>query len=518
MADFLHKCKNVAREIKATRPSRGLLAPGFADYTLPSRAVADAMVNIYFQSFESMHRILHEPTFRTEYQRYWSHSGNVANDLRLKISLVIGIGSSLHDYRTNDAEFCNRVYQWIFTAQTWLSGPLGKSRLSINGLQIHCLTILAQQVFSIDGDLMWISMGSLIHEAMQIGLHRDPKHLPAMSILQAQIRRRLWATICEMVVQSSLDSAMPPRLSFDEFDTEAPSNNNDDEIDESVTTLHPHPRNIYTSTSMQLLLLDSLPTRLRVVKLLNNLHSELSYPDVLSLTSQVIESYRASGSFLRENEKYGVTAFHRNLLDYLVRRFLLPLHCPFASSAKSNPLFHYSVRVSLDTAMTIISPEPDENFSRLLTLGGGMFREGFRYATTAISLELINHVEAQCLDKTLDRNPHYREILKQAIRKMMSLSVERFRQAETNIKCHMFLSMVLAQVEAMETGTSCEFKIAQGARDSLKTCHEVLCARIGNGIVLQDETDLLSTSLETVNEEYGWDLDMEFFFPEASFC
>jgi len=174
------------------------------------------MVNSYFDSFESTHRILHVPSFWTEYESYWNHPEDISAGLRVKILLVIGIGSSLQKHVDTDVFFHNMVHQWIHAAQMWLSGPLEKDRLTITGIQIHCLTILARQIFSIGGDLVWMSMGSLVHRAMQIGLHRDPKRLPAMSFLQGELRRRLWVTILELVVQSSLDSQMPPRISFDE--------------------------------------------------------------------------------------------------------------------------------------------------------------------------------------------------------------------------------------------------------------------------------------------------------------
>jgi len=309
-------------------------------------------------------------------------------------------------------------------------------------------------------------------------------------------------------------------MSFDEFDTEAPSNNNDDEIDESTTPLQPHPRNTYTSTSTQLLLLDSLPTRLRTLQLLNGLHSELSYMDVLALSSEITEAYRSCRNFMKDNETSGVTPFHRNLLDYLMRRFMIPLHCPFASKGRTNPLFAYSLKVSMDTAMAIISPEPDEAFSRLMAIGGGMFREGIRYATAVISLELIAQVEAQRLDGTLYYSSQYRELLKQAMRDMVTLSTERIRQGETNIKSHMFLSMIIAQVEATEEGTSCELKMAQSAKDSLEFCRDLLRTRAGTVSLLSPHyTRRSPASLDGGQEDYGLDLDLDFdfFLPDATF-
>jgi len=497
------------------RPSRGLSNPDFT-VVLPSREIADVMVNLYFGSFESTHRILHPPTFRAEYDRYWANPDGIPNGSRLKILLVIGIGHSLHGGDGTDSTFRTTVHHWIHSAVTWLAGPLEKDRLNITGLQVHCLTLLARQIFSIGGDLVWMSVGSLIHQAMQMGLHRDPSHLPPMSVLQAELRRRLWATILELVLQSSLDTAMPPRISLDEYDTLSPSNINDDEMDETITTVHSHPKGTYTSTSLQLLLLESLPTRLRILQLLNGLRSQLSYLDVLALSTEITDAYRACSNFMKEHEEQGVTPFHRNMVDYLIRRFLIPLHCPFANKAKTNPLFHYSLTVSLDTAMAIIAPEPDQGFSRLIAIGGGMFREGIRYAMSVIGVEILSQVKTHQLDGTLNRNPSYVNLLKQGVKDMVELSAERIRQGETNIKSHMFLSMVLAQVIAMEAGTSIEYSNALSARDSLLFCYGLLQARAAAMSVF-DEADFSSTSPFADQEGYDMDFDLEFFMPNASF-
>ena len=97
---------------------------------------------------------------------------------------------------------------------------------------------------------------------MQMGLHRDPEHLPKMSILNVELRRRLWATIMEMTVQSSLEAGLPPLISFSDFDTKPPLNINDSDIDESTQVLPTaRDRAIFTQTSLQLALLQSLCIR-----------------------------------------------------------------------------------------------------------------------------------------------------------------------------------------------------------------------------------------------------------------
>ncbi|KAH8164033.1 hypothetical protein CIB48_g4246 [Xylaria polymorpha] len=513
--DLYKKCKRIARSLKVNRPSRCLSSPR-STLEPPSRELADAMVNVYFRCFEPVHRILHEPSFWAEYERFWANPECFTVGQRLKILLVIAAGSSLCDEAGPDSELRGRVQQWIYTAQAWLSGPLEKDRLDIQGLQIHCLAMLARQIFSVGGDLVWMSMGSLIHRAMQIGLHRDPKHLPSMSRLEAEVRRRLWYTILELIVQSSLDSAMPPRISFEDFDTESPSNNNDDEIDKTTTGLLPHPTEKYTSTSMQLLLIKSLPCRLRIVQLLNGLHSELAYPDVLTLSAEIMSACQACSKFVTDNRQAGTTAFQRNMCDLLVRRFLIPLHCPFASEARSNYLFHYSQKVTLDAALTFMSPEPDNYFSRLIATGGGMYREAYRCATAAISLELLVQAQAQRDDGTFQTSTKKLNFLKDAVNDVSALSWERVRQGETNIKGPMFLDIVLAVANSPDKDAMCELAMAKNARNSLVLCHSILESRV-KAVALPSPNDgsLTSSSLDGDRDDFGLDFSLDFFFPNV---
>lgn len=514
--DLYKKCKKVARSLKAGRPSRCLSSPR-PSLDPPPRETADTMVMLYFRCFESTHRILHKPSFETEYRRSWDNSESLTTGQRLKILLVIAIGSSICGEAGPDSELRAKAQQWVYTAQAWLSGPLEKDRLDTEGLQIHCLVMLARQIFSIGGDLVWMSMGSLIHRAMQIGLHRDPKYLPKMTILQAEIRRRLWYTIIELLVQSSLDSAMPPRISFSDFDTEPPSNNNDGEIDESTTELLPHPNKTYTSTSIQLLLIEALPVRLRTVQLLHGLRSELAYPDVLALSSEITKVNSVCSKFISENRQSGITAFHRNMCDYLIRRFLIPLHCPFASEARTNPLFHYSQKVTLDAALAFISPEPDDHFARLMATGCGMYREGFRFASSVITLELLAQAQTQRDDGTYQDSTRQLNLLRQAVNDVAALAWERIRQGETNIKGPMFLSIVLAVADSADKDALCELTMARNARDSLALCYDILetRARAAPQPFTISDGSLDSSSPDDGQEAFDLDFALDFFFPNA---
>lgn len=473
---------------------------------LPSRELADQMVALYFRYFESVYRILHKPTFWSDYTKFWSDPNSATPHIRHKILLAVAIGSSVSDHPATDPHFINMVYQWAHDAQEWLSGPIKKNRLNVNGLQIHCMTLLARQIFSIGGDLAWMSTGLLLHEAMQISLHRDPKHLHVpMSILQVELRRRLWATILEIAVQSSLDSGMPPRISLEEFDTQPPANVDDDDIAETTEVCNSHPREKFSETSIQLLLLDSLPIRLRILSLINGVKAELAYSEIIALSSEITEAYRKYNKFLAEQTHPSITPIHRNMLQYFVRRCIMPLHAPFVLKARSNPAYHYSLKPSLDYAMAIASPEPDEAFSRLMTTGAGLFREGFKLAGMIISLELHAEVRSQRLDGT-HHNRQYIELLRNTIQSMRDLSFNQIQQGDTKAKVHVFLSMILAQAEAIEQGRDLELSIVKSAIASLQTCNELLQARWGGVSPMGSAPDDYVMDL---------DLDLDFFFPDA---
>nr|A0A2U8U2K7.1 RecName: Full=Transcription factor asR3; AltName: Full=Xenovulene A biosynthesis cluster protein R3 [Sarocladium sp. 'schorii']AFD18258.1 R3 [Sarocladium strictum]AWM95792.1 transcription factor [Sarocladium sp. 'schorii'] len=523
---LLVESKQIAQRLKLGQPSKPPHtlsvvppSPKLGQYLVrPTRERADVMAKLYFESFESAYRILHAPTFWANYEKYWQAPEAASNAVYLQILLVVAIGSSIYDHGDCNAVLDNIEMSrpCIFAAENWLADPFEKDRLEIAGLQVYCLCNMARQIYNVGGDLIWTSMGPLLYRALQVGLHREPGRLPGVSMFQAEIRRRLWATILDMVVQASLDALMPPMMSLDEFDVEPPANINDEEMDEDTTIIVPHPRTTFTSTSAQLALLETLPLRFGIVQYLFGMQSEQSYPSVLSLSSRLASALSMCNSLgnlgpQSQDQSHdnnmgttnttmafrSITPFQRNLLDYLVRRFMTPLHMFFATQSHSNPVFHYSLTVSLDAALALVSPatpttttistpahnnEETNHFDRLLSTAGGLFREGFRTALTTISLALLVHAKTQQVSGTLHRAPQHRESLKAAVRDLVALAERRVRNGDTNIRAYMFLNMVLAQVEAMEAGARAgdgafEMALVSGAVKSLRFCRDVIKTR-----------------------------------------
>ena len=154
--------------------------------------------------------------------------------------------------------------------------------------------------------------------------------------------------------------------------------------------------------------------------------------------------------------------------------------------------------------------------------GGGLFREGFWCAMAVIAIELVAQLEAQNIDGTLHRNFKYIMLLKQSVNDMITLSSERIRHGETNIKGHMFLSMILAKVEAVQTGADCELSIARSAKNSLEFTHSLLLAQADSSLLgIPNNAGFASGSSldgsEGPGSGYDLDWDWDFLLPDAGF-
>lgn len=522
---LLKKCKDMARVVKAERPISSYTLPDFKSH-IPSQEIADQLVQLYFDTFESTYRILHRGLFFKEYEQYWKDPAAGSTSFVVKLLLVLAIGTIFYDDGTNGTALRSLAPQWIYAAQTWLSGPFEKARLNLAGIEAQCLFTLARQTHNLESDLLWINVGTLFRTAMSMGLHRDPSHFPKISVFHAELRRRLWATITELTTQSSLDCGMPPMFSFNDFDCEPPANYNDADIDEQTKTYSTRkPDTVYTDSSIQITLLQSLRTRLEISFLINDFRSIPPYEKVLALSSDLTSHIR-SHSTLYTSPQAPQTAFttsHRNLLDLFTRRFLLALHHPFAIQAKTDHRFYFSRKMSLDAALAILShPYPsndpssspststseNQHLPLTLLLTGGFFEEILWRASTAVALELINQIKEDSSPAS-EAGKVGRRPLHDALDKLVRVERRRVEiGSETNVKGYLFLCMVQSQAAAMESGKDFREAIAGRAKVAAEEAYGLL-RRLVTHTLVDEQRPVERASQVMAESNVDWDLLMQ---------
>ncbi|KAH6673046.1 fungal-specific transcription factor domain-containing protein [Halenospora varia] len=510
----LNNCKTMARAIKAAQQPQFTIWGVSFQHTMPERSIADELVAHYLRTHESTYRILHIPSFHKEYAQYWGNPQTTSTLSLIKILLVMAIGTCFYQGPDFDAHRTQAI-QWIYTAQFWLASPNEKSRLRTAAIQVECLLLLARSIYNIGADLLWNHTGSVLRTAMSMGFHRDPKHSRRYSILHKEIRRRLWATILEINLQACLDSGMPPMISTDDFDTEPPSNINDDEIDESTQTRpSSHAPHVYTQSSLQIALLGSLATRLEIANLANDPGIDGLYERVLTLDKELLRTYKDSHSFLiraaqDKFARFKPTPFHCKILNLKIQRFLLILHRPFATQARNNPHFYYSHKIHLDTAIAIHSlpsqndtPTPDSSISPLKTeddydrfrlISNGFLKELLIHSIVIIYQEMISPLEdtlpsfSSSLFSINTPSVSARASSIRLLQTMLDLATARIEAGETAVKSHLLYSIALAHLQALEEGTPHDDAMTKAAMDSLAHCQEILRHRVAKIPTIEEQ-------------------------------
>ncbi|TGO82217.1 hypothetical protein BPOR_0887g00030 [Botrytis porri] len=487
--DLLNKCKALGRKAKEFRGAKSSVTSEYRDF-VPEKETSDRLVNAYFRTFESVYRILHIPTFEEEYASYWKNPAAADMAFIIKLLLVMAIGTSFYEDPIQPTSLHPNAQHWIAAAQAWVAAPPEKHRLNIVGLQIHCLLLIARQVKSVEGDLTWISSGSVYHLAMSLGLHRDPVHFPKMGPYHAEIRRRLWATVLELSLQSSQDLGMSPLINTQDYDTELPANIDDSEISETTKKAPiSKPVTAFTRTSIQISLTRTFCTRLEIAKAINSFRNEISYEDTLRLGSTLSTSIRSSSallqSFLRSNSETKPTPFQIKLHDFYSTHFLLALHRPYAIKAKVNPTYYFSRKVCLETSLSLLGPaislpgqlnlsQPDD-WTLLTWTASGITKGTYIHAHIGLGLELNQQLEEDPpLSFSINPPPPQQSELLRVLRSGRDWASDRIMRGDTNIKGHVFISCLCGQIEALQKGASADEGIIAEARKSVYHCLQLM--------------------------------------------
>ncbi|KAM6519784.1 hypothetical protein FALCPG4_013371 [Fusarium falciforme] len=516
---YLIKCKALARLIKARRAPPW---PTSLTTQLPPRRVTDELVECYLRTTERIYRILHVPTFRNQYEALYTSRDDPDRSFLVQLKLVLALGAV-----TYDEKFSMRVsaVRWIYEAQAWVSEPEFKSRLGIQYLQTNILLLLAREMVQVSGESPWVAAGSLYRTAVSMGLHRDPVHLSKRTRFVSEMRRRLWNTILEISLQSSLSSGSPPLISLNDFDTEPPGNFDDDQL--LADDPAPRPEHEFTKLSIARALRKTFPERLNVAKLLNNIGSQGSYEETIRIDAELRASYRALTQTLhgcKSAPGRSPSQFELCAADFIMRRYVSALHFPFLGPSLHETCYAFSRKVSVEASFKLwcaayppssvssLDTHSDNDafassryeFSRYTICGFGFFRTVAWQASLIIAIELKNQLQEE---DSLCPAPLRSDLLC-ALEDSKTWSLRCIEAGETNIKGYLGISVAAAQIQGLLKGLAgdalAEFMIRAGE------AAEERCLPILESAAAEMETDEVDQSQLPPNAVFDFGEDWDF--------
>ncbi|KAK3344784.1 hypothetical protein B0H65DRAFT_185539 [Neurospora tetraspora] len=329
---------------------------------LPSKERTDSLVTIYLDQFEQIHRIVHIPTFRRDYDKFWDPAQTRCASFTALILAILGVSSCLGSHFPQEFDkMISRSHadalKWIDAVDEWQQKQSQKHRRLIH-YQIACLVYLAKRVNTVKKKRFWKGAGAMSMDAISVGLHLEPSH--NITPFNQELRRRIWATIQSFDLQASFDMGLPSILGALHFNVEPPRNIDDDEFDENSKELPPSkPPTEYTFSSYQHLSRQSLDLRLELIRVLNGPSEKLDYDQIIRYTNEINQEIDSLPSWDVTEADAPTGVLKKPLLAYTLlhiqlRQFIIKLHHPYLKLRKDNSKYQYSEIIYYNAARDMV--------------------------------------------------------------------------------------------------------------------------------------------------------------------
>lgn len=330
---------------------------------LPRKELSDQLIQIYVDNLESTYRVLHLPSFWVEYSHFWESPREGRPAFAVIILLILASTYCIKEasasiFRGDSSVGRETAILWIRTCDSWLQTQSQK-HTTMATFQIHCLSFIAKRINSFKRKRIWASAGDLTRLALSSGLHRDAqivnlRHSASscrkVSVFDQEMRRRIWATISELELQTAFERGMPTMLRDFIEDCGPPLNLDDEGIDPSADQLpSPRPISKYTRSSFQHLSRSSWSLRLELASVINGPHPQMAYEVVLMYDRKIAQHLDEIPDWSDE-----ASFVSRVLLQLQLEMFLLFLHRPYAREEARSSRYDYSAIVHLRSAMRIL--------------------------------------------------------------------------------------------------------------------------------------------------------------------
>lgn len=157
---------------------------------LPSRVLANRLVDLFFENVAPILPLVHEPSFRQELNAYYDDPRSESIAFRSLVNMVFAYGC---DYLQLELSQTYQLSQEFHKRATELILLVCYELASLEVVQALLLVTLHLNS-SMQFHRMWINTGLLVRTAQALNLHLDPSEWN-ISLIEKELRKRLWWSI-----------------------------------------------------------------------------------------------------------------------------------------------------------------------------------------------------------------------------------------------------------------------------------------------------------------------------------
>ncbi|KAI5299477.1 hypothetical protein KEM56_003214 [Ascosphaera pollenicola] len=193
---------------------------------------------------------------------------------------------------------------------------------------------------------------------MTIRLHEQTPGSAYSSHLDAEVGRRLWATISALELQQELTTGLPPLIDPGNFNHMAPLNINDSDLSAFGDPPISRDERTYTETTVQRLHSLTSHTAYKLMKAVNSTSRRMTYEEVLEYDQRIRYFFQTARAFYewfgKENIETSKIRLPLVALDIFFRRLLLALHSHYAQEPESCTRYPVSYWTSLECSLALL--------------------------------------------------------------------------------------------------------------------------------------------------------------------
>ncbi|KAL8715855.1 MAG: hypothetical protein Q9220_000522 [cf. Caloplaca sp. 1 TL-2023] len=203
---------------------------------LPSKTIADRLLNQYWIAVHPLCRIVHKPSFQRRYRAFWA---DVEVGIEPTGSLQAVIFAALFSGVVSLADdavlmgFGTTKKELVDNFQMGTETALGRANV-IRTTKIETLQALVMYMIPLCRGEISRSHSALVGTALRIaecmGLHRDGTEY-GFGPVETHVRRMIWYQICFLDIRTCEAQGPRPHIRADEFDTQLPLNVDDEELE-----------------------------------------------------------------------------------------------------------------------------------------------------------------------------------------------------------------------------------------------------------------------------------------------
>ena len=151
--------KQLSRSVRAPPPGYSTSLETAMLNLVPHRDVADHLVKLYFESVDCIYRVIHAPSFFTEYNHFWEAPRATRHSfiaiLLLAMASVTGLASNgPKDFIGRSSRTRETSVRWIKTAEDWFATQ-SRKHAQIENHQIWLLIAIAKHMNIIKKKRAW---------------------------------------------------------------------------------------------------------------------------------------------------------------------------------------------------------------------------------------------------------------------------------------------------------------------------------------------------------------------------